>query len=101
MNSHITTLEKTILLLSIIVKEYIIGTSVYLLALFILKMNNQVSIGNAVFWMIIVNLIFQRFVMFGQKEHYLFKEKTIIITQIIRAIFITINLIGFGINIFA
>ena len=101
MDSHITTLEKIVLLLSVIVKEYIIGTSVYLLALFILKMNNQVSIGNAVFWVIIVNFIFQRFVISEQKEHYLFKGKTIIITQIIRAIFIIINLIGFGINIFA
>lgn len=100
MESNLTSLEKTILLLSLIVKEYILGMSIYLLAIFMLKINNQINIINGVFWMVLINYIFEKFVLSGTKEHYVLKKKTKLISYTIRITFIVINLVGFGINIF-
>lgn len=93
-------LDKIIYLLKTSVKEYVIGTSIYLNSLFVLNINNQTSLINALFWMILMFFIFERFILKGISKQYIFEMHTKFIDWIFRIVFIGVNLIAFGLTIF-
>lgn len=95
-NKNIT--EKIGYLFYVIVKEYILGTSIYLMSLFTLHINKSINAINLVFWIIMINLIFEKFILRNAKST---KDTYKYLNIIIRIIFIGINILGFGLNIFS
>ena len=78
-------------------REYIMALSVYLCDLFILHMGNDLNYVNAIFWAILITICFDRMLMYEDNE----TSKNKMIYRIMRCLFVIINFIAFGINIFA
>ena len=86
-------------LLKSFIKEYIIGTSIYLNSLFILKINNQYQPINMCFWLIIMFYVFERFVLADKTKDDVFGKNTILINYFIRIFFIVMCAISLGLGV--
>lgn len=93
-----TILEKVFDFINIITTEYIIGTSIYLLTLFVLSISKSINWVNFMYWLIIFNFLFEKFLL-KKKQSISGLEKERIATIIVRILFIAVNIIAFGINI--
>lgn len=92
-----TIVEKICTLLSIVIREYILGTSIYLMALFTLHINKSINAVNLIFWIVMINFVFEKFVLKNNKN---IKNSYNYLNIAVRFVFIGINILGFGFNIF-
>lgn len=93
-----TILEKVFDFINIITTEYILGTSIYLLTLFVLSISKSINWVNFTYWLVIFNFIFEKFLI-KKKQSISGLDKERIATIVVRVLFIAINIIAFGINI--
>lgn len=93
-----TLMDKIFKLVNIVTSEYIIGTCIYLLSMFVLSIGKSLNWLNFAYWVIVFNYIFEKFLL--KKDTSLHRAKTINVLNIaIRILVIIINILAFGINI--
>lgn len=90
--------EKIFEFINTITTEYIIGTSVYLLTVFVLSVSKNLNWINFAYWLVLFNFIFEKFLLKKTQNSNGFLKNRLL-SLIIRVLFISINVVAFGIDI--
>lgn len=77
-------------------REYLIALSIYLTDLFILHIGEDLNYINAIFWAILIGVCFDKIFVYKDSE----AKRNKAVYRVIRCVFVVMNFIAFGINIF-
>lgn len=93
-NKKMTKAEKLMYFLNQLAREFLVGTSIYLNMLFVLKINNQSGTIVSFFWLLIISFMFDNIVL--RHKIAITKEEKItrIISLILRIIFIFLAMLS-------
>lgn len=95
-NNESSTMEKVWEIFNEIAKEFLVGTSVCLNTMFMLKANNQNNILSFIFWLIIISIMFDKIVLKYKPNYSKGYKKKRIVSLVFRFFFIVITLLGNG-----